>query len=277
MERSFEFSIVRVCPEPARGEVINIGICVYLDTRLDIRILPSLRKVQALYGDIDLELLYDIPTRLNTWVDGVEGSLRFDVIRQFGAIELSDPGALITSDETYEADISRLMAKLVLPRTPTRAYFSEQRLSAQVRRILKREKILGEGQSDIQRHLVVPRFPISEEKELYVDFAVRNGRLHVTETIDFRVKTGISGVKKKEAGLVAITLNEAKATFGPETKRFVVYSGPSSEDDRSISSHLAILGSYADQILNFDSAVDRDFYLREMQAAARPGLLDRPN
>jgi hypothetical protein len=114
----------------------------------------------------------------------------------------------------------------------------------------------------------VSRFPVSEEKELFVDFAIKNGGYHLTETIDFRVKTGLSGPKHKEAGLVAFTLYEARELLGPNVRRFVVYAASPSAGTR-IAPHLAMVGSVADHVLNFESEGDREFYLNEMRSAVR--------
>jgi hypothetical protein len=38
MARSFEFAVLRLAPDPARGEAINLGIVVFIEGDLDIRI-----------------------------------------------------------------------------------------------------------------------------------------------------------------------------------------------------------------------------------------------
>ncbi len=38
MARSFEFAVLRLAPDPARGEAINLGVVVFLDGKVDIRI-----------------------------------------------------------------------------------------------------------------------------------------------------------------------------------------------------------------------------------------------
>lgn len=243
MECSFNFSIIRLCPDERRGEVVNIGICVFGEARLDVRVLASMRKVQALRGDIDVAALYELPQHINDWAKGVTGTTeQYELLRDFGMISLSEPGAFFATDASYETAVAGLMDKLVVPTAPRHSKIGEMHLASRVRRLFDREKMLGGDIEDIKRHLVVPRYPISEEKELWVDFALKNAVYHVTETIDFRVKRGIRGIKKKEAGSVALTLHEAKLHLGPDMRRFVIYAAPARDGD-NITPHLAVLGS----------------------------------
>lgn len=114
MERSFDFSIVRICPDARRGEIINIGICVYLEDRLDVRVLPSMRKAQALHGEIDIQSLYELPDHLNGWISDIKSTKeRYELLREFGMIMLSEPGLFLADESEYETTVSELMAKLV--------------------------------------------------------------------------------------------------------------------------------------------------------------------
>jgi Protein of unknown function (DUF3037) len=93
MARIYSFAIVRVSPDPRRGELVNIGIAVFLPSGLDVRILPSLAKVHALHGELDLSELYGLPDRLATYAR-IKRSVadRYALIRSVGMVELSDLG-----------------------------------------------------------------------------------------------------------------------------------------------------------------------------------------
>jgi len=234
---------------------------------MDIRILPSLTKAQALHGDLDIASLYQLPSQMNGWVERLRTTReRYEALHDFGMVILSEPGNFEAEEGNYDTAIANLMTKLVVPTSLKRKPVGEVRLATEVRSIFRREKLLGEEVADINNHLIVSHFPVAEEKELFVDFAIKNGGYHLTETIDFRVKTGISGPKHKEAGLVAFTLYEARERLGPNVRRFVVYAS-STDAETKIAPHLAMVGSVADQVLNFESEGDREFYLNEMRSA----------
>ena len=57
----YEYSVIRYMPDRLRGEVVNIGILLFHENRVDARILPDLRKAKAINPNVDLEELYKLP------------------------------------------------------------------------------------------------------------------------------------------------------------------------------------------------------------------------
>ena len=268
MAHIYNFSIIRVSPDPKRGELVNIGIVVFLRSKLDVRILPSLAKVNALHGELDLTQLHSLPIKLNSFVKGVKSVAdRHNFIRRIGMVELSDLGQFVAdAGIEYEDRVDDLLTRLVKPTVaPREAGHQSSKLHSQVRSIIKDAKILGRNNSDIENHLIVQNFPISSDKGLYADFVGKNSKFYVTETLDFRVGRGLFGVKFNESAKSALVLREARQKFG-DSRRILMYAA-SDQTQPQVKPHLNLLEEFTTDIFNFESANDRARYISTLTSA----------
>lgn len=267
MALSFDYCLLRINPDKKRGECVNVGLVVFDSGGLDVRVLPSYTKAKALNAAIDYEAFHDLPRLLSEVVDGfqcVEDSYR--VLQHIGIVELSELARFeVSSSDFYERAVVGLFNDLVVPPARSTRKSGRSRLSVLLSEEFRKSKLLGAAPSDIARHLIVPKFPIAEASGLFADFAAKNGVFHVTETIDF--SCGAVAEKFKEAALKAVSLDQAKKTFGGETNRFVVYAADS-EAEAKLQAHMNLLGPYADHLLNYFSREDMSFYMRKMAAVA---------
>lgn len=268
MERTYSFAIVRVSPDPRRGELVNIGIAVFLPGKLDVRILVSLAKVEALHGELDLSQLHALPQRLSALAAGRRSvAERHALIRSVGMVELSGLGQFRARDTSeYEQQVGDLLTRLVRPTVASRrADTAPTRLHARVRQIIKEAKILGKAGDQLDAHKIVPHYPLAPGKGLYADFAGMNSRFHVTETIDFRVDRGIQGPKFNESAKAAFVLRESQKQFNT-SKRVLLYAA-SHEIELQVRPHLNLLEEFATDFVNFESAQDRARFVGDLAAA----------
>jgi len=73
MARSYSFAVLRLAPDPARGEAVNLGIVVFRDEDVDVRLGEVMTRARALYPEASADQLHE----------GVE------LFRRFGAVKLS--------------------------------------------------------------------------------------------------------------------------------------------------------------------------------------------
>jgi hypothetical protein len=268
MERIYNFAIIRISPDPRRGELINIGVVVFLRGRLDVRILPSLAKVQALHGDLDLLRLYELPEIMAVY-SKLKKSVqdRYDLIKHIGMVELSEIGGFRANDEsTYDRAVEELMVNLVKPTVGVREKISSvSPLFNQVRKIIKEAKMLGRGVNDIENHKIVQRYPLDKDKGLYADFAGKNSRFYVTETLDYRVDRGIDGTKFNESAKAALVLREAAQKYD-NSKRIVIYAVKAQMEEK-LKPHLNLLSEFGTDFINFESSSDRARYIMQVATA----------
>lgn len=274
MAHTYNYSILQLIPDVRRGETINIGLVVYLPNEVDVRIFPTLAKIRAINAQIDVQQLYDLPNDISSWLEGVTGlEERFNALKNFGFISVSKPGwfTLETLDE-YDRYIEKLVVDFIKPRVKiSRRIDNRAKLSISIRNTLKKQGILGVEVEDINKHLVVQKFPIDPSENLFADFALKNGVFRITETVDFRSESKGNTDKNREAAFAAITLDKATKILGTDTIKYVIYAA-SAKTEKSIEPQLNLLSDYASKVLNFLSKEDYAIYIDELMSAASQNL-----
>jgi hypothetical protein len=264
MAHTFEYAILTAVPDQRRGERVNIGVVVFLNDRLDIR-FSDLSKVSAIAGGGNWgEYADKVADRLHKRFSTAHDPKEF--LRLAGTVEriirLSEIAWFSVPDErVYEERVSSILDTLVKkPRPETRPRSS--RINTEMASEFRRANVLAGPKEGIDDHKVVRDFSVSEEEELRADFAVKNGMVHATATLDLRK----SIVHLSYATLPALILDKAAKTFGKETKRLGVYAAPQSTLSQ-FRPHLRILADYADDIYNWLDPDDRRTYTRRIFAA----------
>jgi len=269
MARSYSYSVLRAIPDQRRGECVNIGIVVFKpngDT--DVRLLTSLNKVYALNANIDVQQFEELPQMITDWVSSTPDiKSRHDALKQFGIVSVSDLGFFQCEDVQYDWFVDDIMDSLVKPPAHKPRSRIQGRVSTILKRIFLHQNVLGSSYEDINRHLIVPQYPIAENENLYADFAFKNGNYQIAETINYKVRTGLNTDKFEETGLKAIKLDKAKRVFGSKTKRFLVYVADASIE-RHLTPHLNLLSDYSDKVLNLRSKPDKELFFASFLAHA---------
>lgn len=232
-----------------------------------MRILPSLAKVSALNGAVDLTQLRELPETIAKWTPTGDAESRHASLRALGVVSVTEMGEFETdgSRESYDIAVKRLMKTLVVPiPIETRAVAPNTRIVTTLKAKFRANKILGTDVNDIAKHLVVPNYPIDEDEGLFADFVVKNGAYHVTETADLRSTTASNIERVRIASFAAIKLHRAKETFGRSTKRFVVYASRRGAPAQAEN----LIGQYADAIFHLDSKKEMASYMEHMMDTA---------
>lgn len=274
MGATFEYSLIRALPDRRRGEWVNIGMLVYLPDSLDIRLLDNLSKLRILHPTLDAAMIMDIRQTWDYFCKGIESAAERQALLGRMPFVHASPTATFACDvRDYERHVLAIMRDLVIPPPQPRQQPQESRLQTTLKSMFKQARILGHQASDIERHLVVPNFPIDANAGICADFALRNGKLRITETIDFRVGTSqIRQKKRAEAGLKAVSLNMAARRFGDAGCVPSVVYAASTETLDMIQPSLNLLGDYAERLYDLGNQNDCAAYLQMMQTAAGSGI-----
>jgi len=265
------YSILRVVPDERRGEIVNVGLVIFLPDELDVHILPSLTKVRTIDGRVSIDDLYTSAEQLRRWANEVEGiESKHQAIKEFGLFTVSELGWFkVTQSEDYERTVKKLMADLVVPQAKTRSSQKIGRLQTELKNYFRSQRLLGKTIEDVSRRLIVPNYPVAPEDNLYADFALKNGTWMVTETLDYRVRT--IATRFKDAALKAVTMDQARLRLGDDTKCFLVYAADP-DVRNSIQTHINLLSEYAEKVLNFEETDERALYMEQVMSVAGPNV-----
>lgn len=230
MNHLANYSVLQARPSRDRHEIVTVGLAILRDGNWDVRVLPTPNKILGLNPRFPSIGLINIQRVVSALLEGADG---FEVARARLARHGGDPtlqpyvGQFLAEDDAhYESKVSELMRVFVLPEEPARLPSSKpktNRLRTRLKNHFRSHGLLATGEEDIGQHKVVERFPIVAEQGLYAEFALKNGVMNITETIDFSVQN----VQRKilEAQAKTLILSEAVKQFGADTKRYVVVSG----------------------------------------------------
>ena len=254
MAHTFKYAVLMAVPDRRRGERVNVGIMIFLHDRVDVR-LAGVSKIGALTGGNWRNYADDLQRRLSSqFKSGGEAAEYVALSPRIDAVIEASELAFISigSAAEYESTVADIMNALVeKPRRETKP--KSTTINTEIAQHFKRQRILAQSNELIYSHKVVRDFQI--EDQLKADFALQNGALHVTATLDLR--KSIVGIK--EATLKAIVLDRAKEQFGNNTQRIGVYA-VGDYVEKQFKTHIELLNDYSDVCFNWhDERGKREF------------------
>ncbi len=270
MERTLHYAIIKAIPDPRKGERVNIGIAVFLGDRIDVRLLPSLGKLRALDPRIDVNDVYRIEEHINRLAPlGAKVELQHSMVRQLGIVEMTELAWFHASDaDEYDAQVNAIMRELVEPparKIERRPY--PTRLQTAIKHALKERGLLGKSPEDVERHKVIDRYPIDRESGIYADFALRNGKWHIAETVDLRGdEKALRGPRLQQAGFKAVTLDQAVKRLR-NCVPIVVYA-VTEEMREAAEPHIHLVSSYAERMFNYLDPEESSAFVEYMMRAS---------
>lgn len=240
-----------------RGERVNVGVVAMGPDGLDVR-LSEVRKLVLLTGHrwdeiaeayrealtktdaIDLETLYGRETSSSSPM-------------QSEVFLLGKPGDIrAQNSEEYEIAIRKILSTFVDKPVLTRKE-KQQKINTEISAMLRKVGVLGERGQGLEDGKVIPKFVVSEEKEIVADFAYKPNGLKVVSTLELR---GVSTSAHAKACEKGATLYFAKQRFG-DVKPLGVYAATPDEAE-SHKGEIEILTSFADgNVFNWVDPKDR--------------------
>ncbi|MEN9923956.1 MAG: hypothetical protein RL268_82 [Pseudomonadota bacterium] len=274
MNKALQYSLVRYQPHVTRHEVVNIGVVLFTPQGPELHLASQLNKLTALDPNLSLQQVHDqVESMRETLTLLHRSGMEPEQATAFLSKGMAGPscmpcGMLDPEGRSLDDLAQELLQELVLPPTRKRVTVSKtssSRLHTELRQLFQRAGMLGKEPSDIARHKVVPHFPIDPDVGLFAEFALRNGRLHVTETVDFTVKD--VAAKKREAESKTLVLLQALETVGQsDLRRHVVVSGA---QVKAAQASIALLSRHADDVFVRESQADWRRYMDLMSEAAQ--------
>lgn len=260
---SFDYFVLRLTPDPLRGESLNVGVVAFPSNGVRVIVRPDTRRIKALHPDLMGLNWETIETDIQTQLDNMAARnlQEFFIKTSLSPLSIeSKPGSASISDEsniddTLNAIIQRLVDTPKRSVSPIRLASKKiaSPLNSDLRRWFRNAKVFSSNVSDIVNHRVVPNYPVDIESSLFAAFALQNGSLHIMETLDFRGVTKLNKSHFGEAAMKSVILDQAKQ-LDHSGKRIAVIAA---DDYGTVKSAVHMVRDYSDDVIEYASESDR--------------------
>lgn len=272
----YKYAIIRFSPDDVRDERINIGVAVFTDAGLDVRIAKKLDKIRAISSALDADTLKELIESFRTLdeqsnaqaISNVDERAR--LLSRIGPLSLSPLGTFVADGiESYEARISSMMRALIEPEAAIpKLKEKRSKLLTQVKRHFKQDRVLAKKDEDLSSHRILSGYYL--EEGLVADLVLKNGKMHVVETVDASGDEETLRRAISEIGVAALVLERARMKFGEENmKARLVYSASSSLEMITRPS-LDAAAHQGAELVNWASADDRRNFVHTLSSLATP-------
>ena len=276
MAPCYKFSLLRVAVSPPRDERLNVGVVIFGDGALDVRLLRSLGKLNALSLAYDFdsvrsaaEMLSNLDRELSG--PGVPEENRLSALKEVAPFEFS-PLAQFTAHSlnAYEQQVSLLLRSFVEPEpAPMKAFRGKgTKLVTSLKSAFKSGRVLAQRGEDLEAHRVVPNVELATG--LVADFVLKNGAMHVIETVDASGEASVLIKAIKDIALSALTIEQARMTYGDAaTIGRLVYQA-SAQTEAMAGSALLAAEHQRIELINWASLDDQRKLLTTISTLAIP-------
>lgn len=276
MARCYKFSLLRVAAAPPRDERLNVGVVIFGDDSLDIRLPRSLGKLNALSLAFDTdsiraaaENLAELDRSLST--PGESVASRWSKLIEFAPFDFSPVAEFMApSSNVYEQQIAFLLRSFVDPEpAPKKSVRGKgTRLAVALRNAFKSDRVLAQKGEDLAAHRVMPNVELATG--LVADFVLKNGAMHVIETVDASGDNSTAIRAIKDIALSALTIEQARMTFGESTTVGRLVYHASADTESHASSALLAAEHQRIELINWASADDQRRLLTTVSSLAVP-------
>lgn len=264
MSQQLAFTLLQIVPDRLRGEVLNVGIVLHTAAGPDLRLrmLPSrLKALAPSYSRVNLEEWHQ------AWLAALQ---RFQTPEQRWAwlqdamapLRLAETGGTIlaVTPADLEAQVEGLLERFVMPpRTfskVARHRIRRSGLNAQLTSWLRSQHLFSTKLQDLSKNRVVSGYPLSVAEELFAEFALKNGALHVIETLDLRGHSSYTKPLRNEASHKALVLDLAQDELEASSQRIAVVAA---DDYGTMKPAVSMLNRKASAVVSMDSPNDRQW------------------
>ncbi|OYY77407.1 MAG: hypothetical protein B7Y43_11085 [Sphingomonas sp. 28-62-20] len=275
MSRRFEYAVIQLA-DVSRNERLNAALAIFSDQGLELRIPRRLEKLRALSSALDVDGVRTAISQLEDFDKELLDQGCTDIgdrIKALGALspfKLSSPSYFVAPTQAiYEESIARLTKALIDPEPARlRPVFKRTKLLTLMKSAFRSERVLAKRGEDISAHRLVSNVVIAEG--LNADFVLKNGAMHVIETVD--ASSDDLSVRKVVADIAvaALVLEQARMKFGENSTESRLVYDASVEAERVAMPSLEAAAHQGTRLINWASANDRNTLIDQLSSLAVP-------
>jgi len=275
MSRKFEYVVVKLA-DVIRGESLNAALAIFDQNSIDIRIPRRVEKLKAMSHALDLDAFKESVYRLaelDRYIresGAIETEGRVEGLRTLTGFEFSETAWFdAPTSAAYETCTQNLLRLLIEPE-PARlkTVHKRTRLLSVVKKAFKSERVLAKKGEDLSSHRIVSNYTIAEG--LDADFILKNGAMHVIETVDASDDQFSARKVVGDIAISALVLEQARMTFGEATTSSRLVYDATSALERIATPSLEAAAHQGTALINWASADDRRRLLVELSSLATP-------
>ena len=254
-EKSFDYLLLRANPDPVRFESLNAGVVVFDGQNTSVLVDASRRRLPILHPDLGR-------IDFSEWAEKIQNELRahpqevqFSLLQilSFPLIPDRNIGKTVGEGASQQAMVLfKRMVERQLSNLPTlkKRMVKQTKLNKELKDWFKLAKVFSNKIEGLSRHLVVANYPVDPASDLYADFALQNGELHIIETLDLRNVDHLTPTIRGDAAIKGLTLNEA----GENSNAIAIISA----SDYSVARPaISMISRFADDVFDISTAIER--------------------
>jgi hypothetical protein len=227
--------LIQYHPYQYRNECCAVGMLVIKpDNTTAVYIAKSLKKAKALNPSCSVQSLREgleavaleiaqKPNMLELYQSG------------FGLLKISPNSGYIaySCDEEYGKGIAWALSAGIEPAAPInhRERASVSKLFVEIKSFFNTYSWIAKTGQGLSDHVIVPRYPIAIDEGLSVDFALKNGYMHLIQTVDFRTAPT---VRRTEAQSKLVSFAVAPSLFDHPKQSLIIAGASDSEATKTI-------------------------------------------
>jgi hypothetical protein len=187
-----------------------------------------------------------------------------------GPLVLSRLGTFTALDAgEYEDRLSSVMKRMVESEpAPKKVRTKRSKLLTQLKADLRQERVLAKKDETLDSHRVVSGYEFDEG--LVADLVLKNGALHVIETVDASSEDEQARRAISDIAVAAIVMERARMKFGEkETLARLVYQASASLE-KATRPALDAASHQGAELINWSSVSDRQKFIHSIASLANP-------
>lgn len=269
------YATLQFQPYPNRTEHLNYGVVVFLpEGGIRVHLISDMRKLKAFASMVDIDKLRTQEDFLPTLVtqDTARTALaKLNALRVLRDVNLQSLGAFAySSSAEYSQNIQLALQAQCEVAGPFKTIREpKSRLYLDVKSKFKAIGILSSTQDVASDRRVIEHFAPDPSVDVKVEFALKNGKLRVAQTVDLRAGSSdiVSAVNRNNAFSKAYAIHFTRSSI-TNVESFVIAAGADTDSAQKI---LTPIAKDADQILHWENGSDMEgFFTDWANAAGKP-------